>query len=83
MIANQYRTPAELTPDAVSEFCDDLPELLSDTGEVSESQVWLPIRTVSQLWKQRRALTKAGCEAMAKHPFKGETANAVQLRIAT
>lgn len=83
MLENNYRLPSELTPEAISDFCDDLPDRISDTGVITEAQVWLPIRTVSQLWKQRKAMTKAGCPAMLIHPFNGENSHSAARRISS
>lgn len=81
-----YHQAHELTPAAVQQYLDHLPQLIaenSDDGEISVNIATLALTTLIQLWDQRLALAKMGLGSLSSHPFEGSGAYAVAKEVAT
>lgn len=75
------QSPDDLTPERVSDYFEDLGEVLTEAGEATVTQAWLRVRVLQLLWRQRKVLAECGIPPMPKSPFGVESSFSVARKI--
>jgi len=76
------RYPSQITEDVVSDFVEDLPDLIDSDEPITVSQVILPLKFFDYLWRQREELKFSGVVPMPNNPFLLDSAFSVAKKIA-
>lgn len=92
MMENDYTGPHELDSQAMTRLVCDVPKLALDgedgeTDEEDEGLTWTVIYTILRIpeviWRQRRAMQKAGFAPMPECPYHPSSASAISYGCAT
>lgn len=87
MHENSITLPHQLSRVSISKFVEDLPALLADESEeelrIGRGVIWMPLRLIELLWRQRAALLDAGYKPMPESPWDKGGANGIVRQVAT
>lgn len=86
-----YHSPDEFTPDVVGNYIDELPEFVAlreyhddaDDEGIGVSVFDRALNPLMRLWDQRNHLALFGVQPLREHPFDGNGAHSVAVKLAT